>query len=106
MLERQEMAKHLTHDRIDRAVYIASTVGVGKEVIRTYNEKRDSYSCLTDTGVMVIRDPKGVIITMYIASMNQAIAMSNNQLSKTLRNTIKHNEKKGYFAEQNSKKFF
>ena len=106
MLEKQKMAKHLTHDRIDRAVYIASTIGVGKEIIRAYNEKKDSYSCLTDTGVMVIRDPKGVIITMYIASMNQAIAMTHNQLSKTLRNIIKRNEKEGHLAGQDSKKFF
>ena len=55
---------------------------------------------------MIIRDPKGVIITMYIASMNQAIAMTNNQLSKTLRNIIKRNEKEGHLTEQNSKKFF
>lgn len=106
MLEKQKMSKHLTHDRIDRAVYIASTIGVGKEIIRAYNEKKDSYSCLTDTGVMIIRNPKDVIITMYIASMNQAIAMTNNQLSKTLRNTIKRNEKEGHLAKQNSKKFF
>ena len=106
MLEKQKMAKHLTHDRINRAVYIASTIGVGNEIIRSYNEKKDSYSCLTDTGVMIIRNPKGAIITMYIASMNQAIAMTHNQLSKTLRNIIKRNEKEGHLAEQDSKKFF
>lgn len=102
MIEKQKMSEHLTKDRIDRAVYIATTIGVGKEVLRSYSANRHSYSCLTDTGVMIIRDPKDIIITMYIASMAQAVAMTKGNLPKTLKKIIKENEKKGYYQAQSN----
>ena len=38
-MEREVMSKHLRTERIDRAVYIATTIGIGKEVIRKLNKR-------------------------------------------------------------------
>ena len=105
MLEIQKMTKHLTEDRIDRAVFIAMTTGVGNEVYRKYDEIRNSYSCLTDTGVVVIKNPQDVIITMYYASVAQAFAISKGQISKTLLEVIKKNCEKHYKRDQERIKY-
>lgn len=105
MLEIQKMTKHLTEDRINRAVYIAMTTGVGNEVYRVFDESRKSYSCLTDTGVIVVRNPQDVIITMYYASMAQAFAISKGQLSKALLEIIRRNHQKHYKRDQEKIKY-
>ena len=93
-MEKEIMSKHLRAERIDRAVYIATTIGIGKEVIRKEKEGRDSYSCLTDTGVVIIRGFDNSIITMYIATMAQATAIAEGNLPKYLKNVVRRNEKK------------
>lgn len=101
MLERQKMTRHMKNDRIDRAVFIAMTVGFGNVVHTKYSEETNTYSYLTDTGVILIKNPKDVIITMYIANMAQAYAVSGGQLSKALLKIVQKNIAKNYLKLQN-----
>jgi hypothetical protein len=100
-MEKEVMSKHLRTERIDRAEYIATTIGIGKEVIRKEKKGRDSYSCLTDTGVVIIRGFDNSIITMYIATMAQATAIAEGNLPKYLKDVVRRNEKKNYQKNQN-----
>lgn len=70
------MTHHAKNDRMARLEYIVDTVGVGK-VIATSIEldkyNRETISELTTTGVIIIRNTERMVVTAYIAEMNQAI---------------------------------
>ena len=100
MIEKQEMTWHMKKDRINRAVFIAMTVGFGNVVHTKYCKESNTYSYLTDTGVIIIKDPKDVIITMYLANVAQAYAVSGGQLSKALLKIVQKNIAKNYLKLQ------
>lgn len=93
MTERHQISKHMREDRLDRAVFIATTIGYGKIIYERKAEERDTISCLTDTGVMIVKNSAGVIITMYIANFQQMAYCTYNNAPQWLINTIKKNEK-------------
>jgi UDP-N-acetylglucosamine enolpyruvyl transferase len=98
---------HFSQDRIERATYIAETVGFG-EVIRTaeYYDSDGRYACqqITDTGVVVIRNDRNMLVTMYIAEPDQMIEIFHRfgwgRVPVALWNKVKKNAQKGYIRRQ------
>lgn len=65
---------HYEVDRETRVKMIENTVGFGNIVAIAPDRKhKDCFNCLTDTGVFVVRAFDNTIITVWIASMSQAV---------------------------------
>ena len=98
---------HFAQERVDRAVYIAETVGFG-EIIRTaeYFNHNNLYSIkqITETGVLIVRGSSGQIVTMFIMRPEQVeeIYRKNHwgRVPAWLMAKVKKNWKKGYTQNQ------
>ena len=92
--------KHLTEDRMDRVVFIATTIGFGEIMEEFYIEDNHGkhYECVTSTGVIIIKDlSKKVIITMFVGRMAQIKRLyGDKEIPRNLKAIIKRNEKRGW----------
>lgn len=92
-------SEHLLHDRMDRMVKIATTIGFG--VIIEEFEAVDKYYCLTDTGVILIKSlDKTKVITAFPAHLDRIFALyktANKFPPKTIIRIIRNNELKRKF---------
>ena len=92
--------KHLTEDRIDRVVFIATTIGFGEILENFYIEDNHGrhYECVTSTGVIIVKgSDKKTVITMYVAHHNQIKRLyKEREIPRNLKAVIKRNEKKGW----------
>lgn len=92
------MSKHVKNDRIDRMVYIAQTIGFGEKIVceGAWTE-RDSRSCLTENGIMLIKKPDTeVLITAYIPTLEQAGMVYKSvglKMPQWMENKVKKNRK-------------
>ena len=92
-------SKHMTDDRADRYVTIATKVGFGEVM---YTVQRDGqYGLvtmeLTSTGVVIVKGADNRIITMYCATV--ATVKCYFELARMpmgLYNSVRSNEKRGY----------
>ena len=95
MLKRN-ITYHISEDRIDRACYIMSTVGIGNIVKErpAYDEKgRLGYKCFTDTGViLILNQDKTLVVTLYIATQQQAVWIYNGKTPDWVFRTVKKNK--------------
>ena len=67
---------HAEVDRETRINIIKKTVGFGNPCAEAPDkDDRDATAILTDTGVIVILNPYGLIVTTWIASVRQASAI-------------------------------
>ena len=100
--------RHFREERLDRAAYIAQTVGFGEVCVRhTYS--REGYARpitieFTDTGVIIVRGDNNAIITMYIATTSDLIknfkASGLGKVPMNLINKAKKNMARGYVKTQ------
>ena len=73
-LIQMKMSEHTKTDRLDRMVYIATTVGFGNVVFEKVEE--DKRECLTDTGVLLVKAlEKDFLITAFIVTLDKASAL-------------------------------
>ena len=92
-----KMTKHATEERMERMVKIAMNVGWGEIVLRRPFPNERKVECLTSTGVFLcLNEDETTLITAFVVTIDKAIAMSEANLSKELRQVIRHNTKKGY----------
>jgi hypothetical protein len=100
---KRNITYHISADRIDRATYIMTTIGIGeiiKEVRCTDDKGRMSWQCLTNTGViLVLSEDKKICITLYIASQPKVSAMYQGKTPSWIINMVRKNRK--YAEEQN-----
>lgn len=92
--------KHLTEERVDRVVFIATTIGFG-EIIEEFlvnDSHGQHYECVTSTGVIIIKGlDKKTVVTMYVARHNQIKRLyKEREIPRKLNAVIKRNEKKGW----------
>lgn len=97
--------KHFREDRMDRAVYIAQTVGFGEIVLSVVDENRHNLFELYESGACVIRalSEEAEIITMYIATLeqvNRLYRIANRRTPTFMVNKAKHNTHKKYIQNQ------
>ena len=99
-MERFIPTKHLTEDRMERAVFIATTVGFGEIIEEFYVEDNHGkhFECVTSTGVIIVKGlDKQTIVTMYVARYNQIKRLyKEREIPNGLKVVIKRNEKRGW----------
>ena len=103
MLKRN-ITYHISEDRLDRAVFIMETVGLG-EIIKEQKcvspQGRVSWQCLTDTGViLVLSEDRKIAITLYIASQPKVSAMYEGNTPSWILKMVKKNK---VYAEMQNK---
>lgn len=93
---------HMKNDRMNRWLFINETIGVG-EVIRStapYIHERTKQLChkeLTSTGVIIIKGENALVITCYIATIEQAKSFyPNGRMPLALEGRVRTNTKRGY----------
>lgn len=93
--------KHLTEDRMDRVVFIATTIGFGEIVEEFYIEDNHGkhYECVTSTGVIIVKGlDRKTVITMFIGRMAQVKRLyGDREIPKNLKVVVKRNEKKKFY---------
>lgn len=101
-----KMSKHTKTDRLDRMVYIATTVGFGNIVLeRVEGDKRE---CLTDTGVLLIKALQtDFLITAFIVSIDKANALYKSAGIARMPDSLyrKINKNKIHLKKQNEARF-
>ena len=95
---------HISEDRLDRAVYIMTTIGLG-EIIKEQRcvdtQGRVSWQCLTDTGVLlVLNEQKTIAITLYIATQPKVSAMYQGNTPSWVLKMVRKNRE---YAEMQNK---
>ena len=99
-MERFIPTKHLTEDRMERVVFIATTVGFGEIIEEFYVEDNHGkhFECVTSTGVIIVKSlDKLTIVTMYVARHNQIKRLyKEREIPNGLKVVIKRNEKRGW----------
>lgn len=101
-MEKTKFSKHMTKDRVERYVTIATKVGFGEVLYSsTYSDKNSRWYNrtveLTSTGVCIVKSENGTIVTMYCVTL--ALTKSYFKLEKMPRElfaAIRLNERKGY----------
>lgn len=84
--------KHAVVDREERLVRIATTIGFGEIVAeRESNEKIKS---ITNTGVIWVHTKQRVLVTAYVANVNDAYFVFDGRPPQNILNTVKKNSKK------------
>jgi len=97
------MSAHAIIDRADRIRNIENSVGWGTEIVTAPDKKnRDATATLTSTGVIIIRSLDGMIITAWVASVRQAVAVwgrakGNATLPRQLWNVVNYNNNTAYW---------
>lgn len=103
MLKRN-ISYHISEDRLDRAAYILTTIGMGeivRERSRLDEQGRTSVLCLTDTGViLVFNKDKTKMITLYIADQKQVSWVCKGDTPSWLFRVVKKNK---IYAEMQNK---
>jgi hypothetical protein len=95
MLKRN-ITHHISGKRLNRAVFIQTTIGVGeiiKEQKCVAEDGRIAWQCLTDTGVIIVLDEqKEVVITLYIAELPKVSAMYQGKTPSWVINKVRKNK--------------
>lgn len=101
---KRNISYHISEDRLDRATYIMTTIGLGEIVkeVRCVDERgRTGYQCLTDTGVMLIlNEDKSRVVTLYIATQPKVSAMYKGNTPSWILKMIRKNK---VYAEMQNK---
>ena len=90
-------SRHVILDRPIRYARIQKTIGMGKPIAIAPDRKhRDCFNILTDTGVCVIKSFDGTIVTLWVATLAQAIDIyqrttGSNKLPQKIYETVKSN---------------
>ncbi len=100
-MERFIPTKHLTEDRMDRVVYIATTIGFGEVMEEFYIEDNHGkhYECITSTGVIIVKGlDRKTVVTMFIGRMAQVKRLyGDKEIPRNLKAVVKRNEKKKFY---------
>lgn len=99
-MERFIPTRHLTEDRMERVVFIATTIGFGDTIEEFYvdDDHGKHYECVTSTGVIIVKGlDRKTVVTMYVAHHNQIKRLyKDREIPRGLKVVVKRNEKKGW----------
>lgn len=103
MMKVNYLTVHAEEDRMERIAFIATTAEFGEvRFTKTVQEQgRVTRLELTSTGVLIVTNPeKKALVTMFLATIDQAIWVSEGQLSQEVRQAVKRNSKRGWIKQQ------
>ena len=98
-MEKTKFSRHMTTDRADRYVTIATKVGFGDVLYSVQRNGRYGMVNmeLTSTGVIFVKGLDGYIITMYCATVATIKCYFGlERMPVSLYNSVRSNEKRGY----------
>ena len=97
---------HARVERMDRIIYILTSIGLGVPVAEKFWEHSQTKCVLTNTGVMIVYSKEDTIITMYLVTVQEAHKMiCTKVLPQTVYNRILKNIKAGYLIKQNTVRY-
>jgi hypothetical protein len=93
---KRNITYHISEERIDRALFIMETVGIG-EIVKEQKciDKlgRTSWQCFTNTGViLVLSEDKKMLITLYIATQPKVSAIYEGNCPNWVMKLVKKNK--------------
>lgn len=98
---KEQMTYHVAVQRAERVQHIINDVGLGQIVKEKYSRydmtRAGRWICITDTGITIVKDdPKQKIITMYITTQRELIAVFGGakKVPGYLRKKVDHNQSK------------
>ena len=97
-----KFSRHMTEDRTERYITIATKVGFGEVLYTsTYSDRNGRWANrtlqLTSTGVCIVRAEDDTVVTMYCATLAETKASFKvDRLPPALLSAIRSNEKRGY----------
>lgn len=86
---------HCQYERANRVQHIVEEIGVGQIVKKSYTH--GCYTCITDTGVTIIKTAdEAKIITMYVTTYKELVAIYNGEkkIPPFLKKKVNHNQSK------------
>lgn len=92
----RQISHHMQDDRVERATFIAATIGYGEVIKEKYYTNEIGLLCrqLTDTGVIILRSgDKKIVITVYIADPRQIGQFYNDRPPQWILRKAYKNEK-------------
>ena len=92
------MTYHCKVERRNRVNHIINKIGIGQVVKESFNHGK--YTCITDTGVTLIKtEKKDKIITMYVTTYKELVAVFGGQkkIPSYLRKKVDRNQ--SFFTE-------
>ena len=96
-MPKRNCSYHISKDRIDRALYIMKTIGIGdiiKEQKGIDKKGRVCWRCFTNTGVMLImNEDKSIAVTLYIADQKQVSSIYQGKTPSWIFALVKKNVK-------------
>lgn len=98
-MAKTNFSKHMTSERADRYVVIATKVGFGDVMYSTQRNGRYGMVTmeLTSTGVIFVKGADGYVITMYCATVSTVKCYFGlERMPLPLYNMVRSNEKRGY----------
>lgn len=89
------MTAHVTDDRMDRMVKIATTIGFGKPIVQKF-QRNGNRAQLTTTGVILIKAPdEEVLITAFVGNTNKVKWLLNGRMNNEMKRIVKRNYELG-----------
>ncbi len=85
-------SKHAVVDREERLVRIATTIGFG-EIVQS-REDHGRIKSITDTGVIWVHTKQNVLVTAFVANVNDAYFVFDGKPPRNLLQTVKKNSQK------------
>ena len=70
-----KLTTHAKVERQDRLFAIIDTIGIGNEVDKFYLKEEHVFKVFTDTGVMLVVNEGGYIVTAFAVNMEKAYAV-------------------------------
>lgn len=104
-MKREIFSQHLLTDRIDRAVYIALSIGIGEPVTEKQLPKEHKVLVITDTGVVLVKSASGKTITMFVATLEQLSYITNGRAPNWLLKKVLKNQKAGHIKNQDKARY-
>jgi len=89
------MTYHCEVERAERVEKILTKIGIGQIVREKFY--RGCYTCITDTGVTIVKSAdKQTIITMYITTYSELVAVfaGEKKIPTYLKKKVNHNQSK------------
>lgn len=104
---KSRMSYHARVQRIERFEYIIDTVGFGEEIACANLEIKGKMRLhtLTDTGVVIVREKDGEVVTAFIARVEQASAIWYKAQQRTMPNKLYQKIKANRRFQENQPKY-
>lgn len=103
MMKVNYLTVHAEEDRMERIAFIATTAEFGEVRFVKMVEDRGRLTKLelTSTGVLIVTNPeKKALVTMFLATIDQATWVSEGQLSQEIKRAVRRNAKRGWIKQQ------